>query len=122
MRRAAAKAVMALTSADVCEVTIKPHKLTRSQRQNRYYWGVVIKTLSDFTGDDAEATHKALSEMFLHGEKVTALGIEVMVYPSTTKLNTKEFSAFVDAIRHFAMHDYGVYIPEVDKPPLDEVD
>ena len=74
---------------------------TRSTRQNRYYWGIVIKTLVEslHSGMDEEQIHTAL--------KIGCFGaVEVfgcMVPAKSTKaLNTAEMEQYLKWIREWA--------------------
>ncbi len=113
-RDSAVQAVLAIRSDPVKIVSIKDYVETRRDKQNRYYWGIVLKTISDHTGDDAESIHEYLKIKFLDGEKAYAFGHEVMVYPSTTKLSVKAFNQYLDAVTHFALHELGIYMPVME--------
>ena len=41
-------------------VTIETPKKQRSDSQNRYYWGVIVKMISDFSGESPNRVHEAL--------------------------------------------------------------
>jgi len=51
------------------EVVLRKEKSQRSLNQNSYYHGVVVKTLSDFTGYDPEEMHEVLKFKFLRIRK-----------------------------------------------------
>lgn len=40
-------------------------KRTRSLAENKYYWGIVIKILSDYTGFDPDEMHEVIKYKFL---------------------------------------------------------
>ena len=44
-------------------------KKSRSIQQNRYYWAVICKLISEHTGYTTDETHQILAEMFLAYEK-----------------------------------------------------
>src|ERR1039457_5947417 len=46
------------------EVTVENLKHPRTNSQNRYYWGVVVKEIAQHTGHDPEQIHEALKIMF----------------------------------------------------------
>ena len=84
-------------------------KRMRTLRSNRYYWGCVLKYISEYTGFTIEETHSAMKELFLSEENLQ-LGIKKI--KSTTKLTTKEFSEYIEKIKLWAGEKLGVIIPE----------
>jgi len=96
---------------------IEEYKKQRSDNQNRYYWGVVIKILSDELGYTPEETHEALKIKFLRikGEKLDTV-------KSTTKLSTKEAEDFYEEIRRWASVELSIDIPEPNEVNFTEND
>jgi hypothetical protein len=83
------------------EVDIHIARKRRSNNQNAYYWGVVIKLLQEPTGylgpDGADELHEILKSKFLtvhtrYGDRVK----------DTSGLNTAEFEEYLDNIRNWA--------------------
>jgi hypothetical protein len=96
-------------------IEIKEHKSTRSQMQNNYYWGVVIKYLADEIGYQSfeyEQLHEILKLKFLKPVPKIFNGIAYNIPQSTTKLNTSEFKDYIEDIRDFASKELNCYIPE----------
>ena len=92
------------------EYEIIPLKKDRTSQQNRYLWGVVYKTLADYTGYDSEYIHQQLWSMFL-------VDYETYKNPyirSTASLNRQEFTEYVDKIILRAS-EYGVHIPTAEE-------
>lgn len=87
-------------------VEIKRNRPSRSNLQNRYYWGCVLDILSNETGFTHEEMHELMARKFLSYEKQG-----VMFAKSTTSLNTVEFEEYLASIRHFASVDLGCFIP-----------
>ena len=114
-RDAAVQAVRAIRSEPLMQVTITEHKKTRRDRQNKYYWGVVLRHISDHTGDDVNSLHEYFKHQFLEGEKVLVLGQEVMLYPSTAKLNVQAFTKYLDSVTLFAFHELQVVMPVMEE-------
>ncbi len=85
------------------ELVLRERQVTRSDQQNRYYHGVVIKILSDHLGYEPEEMHETLKKHFN--------------VDSTSKLKTKEFKDYVDRVVRWAASELIVSIP----PPT-EVD
>ena len=105
------------------EITVKRLRATRSAESNRFYWGVVLAAISDYTGYTPEELHDVLKAKFLpkhvafadrNGEVVE----EYVLGGSTRGLNTKEFSAYIERIRMWAAADLQVYIPDANEAPL----
>ena len=100
------------------DIAIQKAKKTRSNPQNRYYWGVIIplirKGLKDVTGEvwTAEATHDILKHKFLVDDVPLADGLFVERIKSTTELDTFDFCEFSERCRAFAAEYLGVSIPE----------
>ena len=97
-------------------ITIEKARAARSVRQNRFYWGVVIAMVADYTGYSAEETHEALKTLFLP-KKVAMLDgngdvvNELVIGGSTTVLKTIEFEDYMERIREFAREKFGIEIP-----------
>ena len=88
----------------------KPKK-NRSGQQNRYYWGVVCKLVSDHTGYTPEESHQIMAEMFLSYEK------EGKVFTrSTTKLRTADFEIYMEQCRRWAAMELRIYLPLPNEP------
>jgi hypothetical protein len=101
-------------------VTIERAKRTRSDDQNRYYWGVVVDILSEHTGYEPEEMHEWLKAEFLpkkalgvvtqHGEIV-----EHTICKTTTTLSTTEFNRdYWERLQRWAAIELGVVIPDPD--------
>lgn len=86
---------------------VQKAKQKRSLAQNRFYWGVLVKMLSDYTGFTPNEMHQVLGDNLWSYEKDGKKFIK-----STTEMNTAEFAANIDAARLFAQDNIGVYIPE----------
>lgn len=91
---------------EVVEVEIKTRKKNRSVQQNSYYWGVVLKTISDYTGYETEDLHNHFKYHFLK-KKVGNLD----TFKSTTMLDSREFSDYIDKIIRFSSQVLGLAIP-----------
>lgn len=87
-------------------INIEKAKQIRSLQQNKYYWGVVVKILSQHTGYTSDETHQELARMFLKYENNGKLFVR-----STTKLNTAEFEKFTESCRQWAASEMSVHIP-----------
>lgn len=76
----------------------------RSLDFNGYYWGVIIKTISDFTGHTPEEVHEACKRLynfrhdFKYNEDTGKWEIEAAV-GSTTEMTTKDAWEYAAKIR-----------------------
>jgi len=78
----------------------------RSIQQNKYYWSVICKLISDHTGYTSDEIHQILAEQFLSYEKDGRTFVQ-----STTKLKTTDFEAYMEECRRWASMELQVYIP-----------
>jgi hypothetical protein len=95
-------------------------RATRSQQANRYYWGVVLEGLSDYTGYTPEELHELMKCKFLPKDKAFTNGNGIVIESyviggSTTELDTQAFSDYVNKIRDWASSALNCYIPEADE-------
>jgi hypothetical protein len=115
-RRAFDLALAAMTDGSEVLVSIERVRATRSQAQNRWYWGCIVKAISDTTGYDPLEVHELLKEKFL--PKTLALpdkdGIanEFVIGGSTTKLNKVEFGEYCETVRRWAAECLAIDIPD----------
>ena len=103
-----------------CEVTvlIERKHATRSLAQNRYYFGGVLRLLSEHTGYTVDELHEYFKRRFLSKPVLIcdAEGVvmdEDRVGLTTTRLNKIEFGEYVESIRKVAA-EMGVEIPDPD--------
>jgi len=108
------------TLKNTVEVIVKQPKALRSLRQNRYYWGVVVEILCEYTGYSREETHEILKAKFLSDTK--KVGNEIITYArSTTTLTTKEFENYLQRIREWAIIELQVNIPDPETIVLEDL-
>ena len=92
------------------EITIEKRKKRRTDSQNSYYWGVVIKMIADTCGyrtsEEYAGIHSELKQKFL--PKTGRLKIA----KSTSLLNTAEFNQYIEDVRRWAAEELGIYIPD----------
>jgi hypothetical protein len=99
-----------------------PEQDIRTNSQNRYYFGVVIRTITDHTGDDKDSMHEYLKGRFGLYKEVEVQGNLVKVYKSTASMTKPEFTEYIDSIKRWAADPrdgLSLYIPdagEVDLP------
>lgn len=90
------------------KVSVTLHRDRRSLSQNSLYW-LWLNCISAETGNDVDALHDYFKDRFL-SRKVEIFGDECSVGTSTTKLNTAEFTAFLDKVQQFAAGE-GIILP-----------
>lgn len=99
-------------------ITIEPFKTKRSNRQNAYYWSVIIPEiralLSDAWGKllTIEMTHEFLKTTFNSEEFVDEDTGEIYKIPKgTSENNTAEQEMYHEMIRQFAFETFDHIIP-----------
>ena len=99
-------------------VTVRDDKPKRSSNQNAYYWGVVLKTISDELGNNTnDDVHQHVRWMFLRTEPDPENGRALATVRSTTSLKTDEMEDFLDRVRMWAASDHGIVIPLPNEVP-----
>jgi len=94
------------------EIKIQKLRSKRSEQQNSYWWGVIIKILGEELGYDKDEMHEVLKFKFLKREKVIERTGELMFYSiSTTKLSVSEFVKLVEDVIRWAASELSIVIP-----------
>ena len=88
-------------------VEIRKPKHIRTNAQRRYYFGVVCKYLGNHLGYTVEEMHEAIKWQFLKKP-----GSNPLTVKSTTKMDTAEFTEFVESVVRWAAIDFQVVIPD----------
>lgn len=101
-------AVSALDGKSV-EVSIGDLFKNRSIPQNKLYWGGVVRAISDHTGMFPDEVHEFLKRKFLTRE-FHYQGRVFEYARSTTGLDTKEFTDYVDKCVMWAGSELGLSI------------
>ena len=91
-------------------VIVKKWRESRSDNQLRYYWGVVVKIISEETGYTKEEIHEVLKSKFLW-DYVNFEGKEIMIIRSTSDLNTSSMEEYLSEVRQWASAELSLYIP-----------
>jgi hypothetical protein len=94
------------------EINLKELRL-RSTQENRYYWGVIVKTLSQELGYNPEEIHEILKHKFLKEiiNLKTKQGIDLIeITKSTTSLTTIDFEDYLSKIREWASIELSIYL------------
>ena len=100
-------------------VTVKRHRKQRSNPQNDYLWGVVypvvLRGFIDMGWDeltDTDQIHELCKAKFLTTEAVNKHTGEIVSFPlSTARMDTLQFSTYVDRIADFVREHLNTIIP-----------
>jgi len=96
-----------------------PKKMTRSDKQNRYMWGVVYKIIGDEVGYLPEEIHQLMGKQFLSYESKGEMFVK-----STTKLKTGDMEEYLANVRRFAAMELSCFVPlpsEYDIKPKGDI-
>jgi len=98
----------------------------RSNNENRYYWGVVVKILSDDLGYTPDEMHEAIKYQFLAEPKeiIRGQGMDkvkklIMIPGSTASLSVNDFESLMSKIRTWASIEFGIWVPEPNEVPFE---
>lgn len=100
-------------------VTIARQSATRSEQQNRWYWGVVLKVLAEHTGYTVDEMHEYCKDRF-NAKAITIVDAngevkdEQRIGQTTTRLNKITFGEYCESIRMWAAADLHLDIPDPD--------
>ena len=89
---------------------IKQIRQRRTIDQNSLYW-LWLKCLQDETGEDKDRLHEYFKASYLGVSTVEVFGVDVQISASTTRLDTKEMTHYLDRIQQFALADLGIALP-----------
>jgi len=108
-------------SGDVV-VLVKEGRPKRSTQQNKYYWSVICRIISEHTGYTPEEVHEFYKETFLTDRKLITIGKDEreIEKATTTRLSTKEFEEYCENIRRHASVELNLNIPEPNEGNEDE--
>lgn len=92
-------------------VTAELDKARRSLDQNAWLWGVVYRTIADYTGSTEQELHEIFKRMFLLPKIVKWKDKIIKMPGSTSDLNKPQFGEFVERIRA-EVATMGIAIPD----------
>lgn len=92
------------------EVEIKKKREIRSLPQNRLYW-LWLSCIMSETGNDKTDLHKFFSEKYLPKNIAEVFGEQILKTVSTTILDTKQFTDYLDRVQQFANTELGIVLP-----------
>lgn len=91
------------------KVEVKKNTNKRSLAQNSLYW-MWLGVIGEATGYRADEMHKLMKYKFLEPTRYRVMEEDVVEYPSTTKLNTREFTEYLNLIEMWAT-DFEISLP-----------
>jgi hypothetical protein len=91
-------------------VRVDERRDKRSSQANRYYF-FILGLISEHTGYEKDELHELFKKKF-NPITVSLAKEEEVVGGSTTKMNSKVFSEYVERIRRFAETELGVITPD----------
>lgn len=117
------RAQQVIADGKPARMLVEPAEDDRSLRQNNFYWGIVLKQISEQAAIEgqrwaAEAWHELMKRQFLGYEikKVTVAGrrrkLVTRQLRSTTKLKVRSMSKYLEQVMAFAATDLGVQFTE----------
>ena len=95
------------------EIEIRPWASSRSDRQNKWLWGVLYREIARETGYTAEDVHELMKQR--HNSKLVAdpgTGEELKIGCTTTSLTVEAFSTFIEAVMLDGSEWCGIVWPE----------
>jgi len=100
-------------------VTVQRKRATRSLDQNAWYFGQILRLLSEHTGYTVDELHDYCKVRFnaktvLITDQDGVVKDETRIGQTTTKLNRVTFGEYCEAIRQWAAQELGVVIPDPD--------
>lgn len=94
------------------KVQVCPIYQKRTLTQNSYYFGVVVKTLSEEIGYYPHEIHLILLRLFAKtGEGTDEHGNDYDLVESTSGMDTIRIEKYIDDIKVFFLTDFKIYIP-----------
>lgn len=105
----AANVIRGLNPTKPWRITIAQYHEKRSPEQNRLLWAIYTEIAKE-TGNDPEMIHEAMKARFLPPVSVRLGDDEISVTGSSAKLDTMEFSQFVEKVTAFAASELGIVV------------
>lgn len=99
-----------LSNGKTYNLAISVKRAIRSLSQNKLYW-LWLTCIEHETGNEKETLHEYFKQEYLGRMSVPIFGSEVYPCRSTTGLNTKEYTAYLNNIQVFASSELGVILP-----------
>ena len=95
---------------EMVTLVVSNRRPKRTQQQNRYYWGVVVKMISEEMGIIPDEAHELLKGLFLK-VGIEFKGKRYEAIKSTAGLSIKEFEEYCESCRRWALSELNTNIP-----------
>lgn len=92
-------------------IEVKKVRKIRSNNQNSYYHGVVLKTIALECGMEDKELHDYFKNKFNSKEVKMKNGDLISYGRTTTGLDTLKFNEYIDKIREWSMETLNCYVP-----------
>lgn len=93
-------------------VSVEKFRNKRSIQQNRYYF-LLLNIVREHTGETVNKLHSDFKRMFLPKDEINFFTGELYSSnESTTKLNTLEFTNYIEDIRQFCAENLELVLPD----------
>jgi len=92
-------------------VSVKKQRNNRSNMQNNYYWACIVQPLGQELGYFPDEMHDTLKVKFAsewQSIEINEKQIGLQTVNSTARMNTKDFEAYADQIRIWALTELGI--------------
>lgn len=98
------------------EVIVRKPRKVRSSQQNKYYWGVILKLISEHTGESIDDLHNHFSYKYL---SMNGKSGKLHSKKSTTSLSTIEFMEYINKIIQWGEQFLNINFPEPEDVDYD---
>lgn len=95
-------------------VAVHKRKFTRTLKQNRLWWGLVIETLQEHTGEDKDTIHEYIKAKFLPKKAKTINGDTFEIQLGTSDLTKDEMTDLVSRVNAWLIREWGIVMPLPD--------
>ena len=96
---------------EVWDIRVAPYVKRRSLEQNAPLH-LNFQKVALATGADIESVKEGYKQTFLAGKETDFHGRKVVVYPQTSKMNTKDMRDFMDQVEADAIESFGVILEQ----------
>ena len=92
-------------------VAVHKRKFTRTLKQNRLWWGLVIEAIQEHTGEDKDTVHEYVKAKFLPKVAKTIDGFTFEVQKGTSDLTKDEMTELVSKTNAWLIREWGIVLP-----------
>lgn len=97
-------------------VKVELNRPVRSLDQNKYYHAI-LKIIGAETGNEHDELHRICKQKFNSDTHYREDGTAMVYVNSTSDLNSKEFTAYINNVKQWALEEFQIVIP--DRKDLD---